>query len=252
MRSTMALAVLSVVSFGIREASAGILLQDDFNDNSLDGSKWTTNLSGPRGPASVVETNQRIEDTNRGYLITNPQFNPLTQGPLEITGQWTILGADNPTHDILAMLTRSDGIPSGSYGETYNGIEFQINGADAISINTTVNGARTQLATQDLVVNSGDVFSFDIHDDGANLSFLVQQVGGSGRNALITASSSLAFAANHVVFHNREATEGSHTSYLDNVVISQVPEPSSLTLAALGAVGIVVYALKQGLRRTLA
>jgi hypothetical protein len=46
------------------------LLQDNFNDNSLDTSKWRIDTSVERGPASVTETAQAIQLMNRGHLIT--------------------------------------------------------------------------------------------------------------------------------------------------------------------------------------
>ena len=122
----------------------------------------------------------------------------------------------------MAILTRSDGIPKpDSFGETLNGIEFQINGNDFISISAHVDGEVTALADPVVIqIDDGDVFEFLVLDDGANLSFTIQEVGGEGRRVTVIAVSALEYDKNHVVFHNREATHGSHTAYLDDVTVA--------------------------------
>ena len=228
---------------GTIDARAGVLVQDNFNDNSIDQTKWTPNPNS----GTVVEANGRIEITNRGYLDTAAQYDPLVQGPLRITGEWTFQNADWPGHDIMAVLTRSDAVPTGTYRETQNGIEFQLNGDGGLRILSRVNGVETYLAPiLDFEVNSGERFFFDARDDGLNLSFFVQQIGGAGRSASLTATSPLDFGSDLIVFHNRE---NSSTAYLDNVTIEQVPEPSTFVLASLGSLGILGYAVKRRNRR---
>ena len=53
--------------------------------------------------------------------------------------------------------------------------------------------------------------------------------------ALVTADT---FAQDFVAFHNREYGGGARLAYLDNVVIQFSPEPGTLTLLALGGLGL--------------
>jgi pimeloyl-ACP methyl ester carboxylesterase len=200
-----------------------ILLQDDFNDNSFNNAIWRVDLSGPRGPASVTEQNQRMEIVNRGHLFTAEQFDPLAVGGLCITGTWTFNDATHPDHDFMQILTRSDGRPSGGFGETFNGIEFHVNGNDFIAIEEKVNGSANPLSDRvPLQVDDGDTFDFEITDDGSNLRLTMREVGGQGATATVGATSSRRFALNHITFHNREANNGNgrELAYLDNVVIT--------------------------------
>lgn len=200
-----------------------VLLQDDFNDNALDATKWTTDTNIPRGPASVTERSQRLELVNRGHLISHDQFDPAAVGPLHITGRWTFLDASWPDHDMLQILTRSDGIPGPSFSETNNGIEFHANGNDFITISEHVDIQFTTIgAAVPITINDGDSFTFDIFDDGTNLAFTLTRIGGNKETASVIAQSSRRFAKNHIVFHNREANNGNGNefAYLDDLVVN--------------------------------
>lgn len=225
---TGALADGARYDFGVaRYESAGCstLLVDDFDDAVLDASKWTVNTTY----GQITETNGRVELVNRGYLVTRDQFDPAT-GALHISGRFTFVDASWPDHDFLQVLTRSDAVPVGSYGETRNGIEFQANGNDALIISTHVNGEFVPLASTPLRIEDGDVFDFSILDDGLQLSLTLVEVGGQGDSATVTATSPLQFPVNHVVFHNREANNGnSHEiAYLDDVrIVAGCAAPSA-------------------------
>ena len=57
---------------------ANVVLSDDFSDNSLDETKWTsdTSLADIYGNPSVVEQNQRLNDA-RGYLNSVNDYDPV-------------------------------------------------------------------------------------------------------------------------------------------------------------------------------
>ena len=199
----------------------GFVSFDDFNDNSL-SSFWRTNTSIPQGGAFVFERNGRIEITGRGHLITAQQFDPVPCG-LKITGQWTFASSQ----DFLQILVRSDGQPSGSFGETANGIEFFLNQNDAVkNLQIRSKSSGTITVTQDTTgalssAASGEAFDFVIEDKGdGQLSFTMTQVGNPGNTATSTGTvTSDNFSKNFVVFHNREGN--SNRSYLDNVTCTQ-------------------------------
>ncbi|MEA1951038.1 MAG: PEP-CTERM sorting domain-containing protein [Planctomycetota bacterium] len=223
-----------------------VLLQDDFNDNSLDTGIWFTDLSIPQGGASVTEQNNRMELVNRGHLNTVSEFDPtVLPGGITITGKWTFDTLGNG--DMFQVLTRSDGVPenvAGKYGETQNGIQFRAytisNGMGISARGASLAVGNQSNATVDIA--AGNVFDFTIVDDGANLSFTMTQVGNPSNTgtatAVVTADT---FGMDHVVFHNREHSGGTpHIAFLDDVVITTVPEPSTLLLLAMGLSGLAV------------
>ena len=214
---------LSLVLAG--SASAAPLLEDNFDDNSLDSAHWSTNLIIPQGGASVTEQNQRMELVARGHLVTAEQYDPVALGGIRLTGQWTFVSGD----DFMQVLTRTDGLPAGQYGETANGIEFLValtNATKVVEIRTR-NAASIQV-TQDAagVINAagGMTFDFEIIDNGAGgLSFTMTETGDPANTATTTATVvSDNFDLNHVAFHNRESA--ARTAYLDNVVISTLED----------------------------
>ncbi|MEZ5299528.1 MAG: LamG-like jellyroll fold domain-containing protein [Verrucomicrobiales bacterium] len=208
---------------------AEILLSDNFDDNSLDGTKWVANATIPAGGASVTETNQRIEIVARGHLVTANDYDPVAEGGIKVTGRWTF-AALNGT-DFFQALIRSDGVPAGQYGETQNGVECQIN-TDNGTLNWTVRGGHTINVTQTQSLGAilqGQVFDFEIIDYGPNgqVSWTMTEVGGAGRTATSTATITAtdpAFTQNKIAFHNREDGTSARIAYLDNVVIESIGE----------------------------
>lgn len=238
-RVSLRLLLLIVLAIGVvQKAEAGmILLQDDFNDNSLDTTKWMVTHG------TVLEQNQRIELYNRGMLATVDQFDPLGLGGIRITGRYTFLDGTFPNHDMLQIFTRSDAVPSGSFSEVLNGVQFHANGNDFIQLTTRVNGVGTSItSTVPIKIDNGDVFDFEARDDGVNLFFSITEVGGDGLSASITGTSALSFATNRVLIYNREFGSGAGINYLDDVRIEQLaptntaPEPSSLALLCSGCI----------------
>ncbi|MEK6239635.1 MAG: PEP-CTERM sorting domain-containing protein [Planctomycetales bacterium] len=208
-----------------------VILADDFNDNSLDGAKWSVVTSGVPGSASVTETNSRMEFRNRGHLVSQTQFNPIS-GVRRITGQWTYIAGSGSSNDYLQVLTRSDGVPGGGSGETQNGIMFLAHptftgpGGGALQIVKFQGGVGMSLTPEvNMDINVGETFNFRIYDNGHHVSFRFEQVGGDASTGQIRATATQQFATNHLVIHNREFNNGSNTlSYLDNL---QVAGPAS-------------------------
>ncbi len=227
--------------------SAQNLLNDDFNDNSLNGSLWLTHTSPVDDPPgsgngrwntrSVTETNNRIEFGNRGYLYTNAEFDPFLINTLQVQGRWTI----NHTSDIVTTALRTNAIPTSNFANPDIGIGFSISGNGAggtMSISRFNSGANTALQSTGVDVNAGDVFDFTISDDGNLLRFTIAEVGGDGTTASISANDTTMFANNHVLFFNREKffTSDNYVAYLDSASISAVPEPDAM----IGFVGVLV------------
>ncbi len=227
-------------------ASATTLLSDDFSGSSLDTAKWTTATTwagspGDQGKASVSVADGHAVLTNRGHLVTKDQFDPDAIGGIAITGQWTFNG-----WDAFQILTRSDGIPGSGYGETQQGLEFNywnsmvINARGGVSISdVTTSGT--------LTLNTNKTYNFSITDNGTKgISLTLTQADDTSNTETISAKlASDSTSYNYVVFHNREYEGAENIAYLDNVVISTIPEPGTIVMTVIGIAGLIAYAWRK-------
>jgi hypothetical protein len=225
--STVLAVVLVAVLCGL--ARADIVISDDFNDNSLDTTKWWINTSGfNKPPTSATEQNQQMELQGRAHLNTVRQIDPATY-PLKITGLWEFVSGD----DFFQVLTRSDGQPAGTYGETNRGIEFQAVFNESFTIRNRGPAGVTGVVvttSSGFDISAGDVFEFTILDNGLDLSFDFAEVGDASSWARATAQSSVDSPSDYIVFHNRESGRRSN---LDDVRILAIPEPTTFLIWAL-------------------
>ncbi len=206
-------------------------INDDFDDGLLNVVDWKTNLTIPQGGASVVEAGGNLTMTGRGYLITVGEFDPEVVGGLRIAGQWTFGTAD----DFMQVVLRSDGLPAGDYGETANGIEFNVALTDAVKdLQILTRDATTITVTQGVAgvlanAAAGMTFDFEIIDDGLGmLSFTMTEAGNPANTATTTATvDSDTFAQNFIAFHNRE---NARVSSLDNLSITSLVDSSTFRI----------------------
>jgi hypothetical protein len=213
---------------------ATVVVQDDFNDNSLDTSTWEVAIPSGHPTANATEQNQRMEIYSRAHLRTVDQWDPLWHGGLHITGEWTFDPANS--YAMMQILTRSEGTPTSGYGETSQGIEFFAQSNDNAMKIQSRGGAPVSGASATVDMNLGETFAFDIVDTGYDLSFTMSEIGGDGTTATLHGTSDYTYATNKVVFHNRE---GTRTDYLDNVQVETLdyypatqPPPGWHTLVA--------------------
>ncbi|MFC5050138.1 PEP-CTERM sorting domain-containing protein [Rubritalea spongiae] len=246
--SVLALSFLAVV-----QAGAAVLIQDDFNDNSLNSSIWTVdtdNSAHTRALDGVIsEVNGQMEFNGRPRLLTTTAINPDDYaGGIMITGQIEFASPD----DVFQIVTRTDNTkvtsgPARFYAELATGVSFSLNANGTSSVPTIVNRGGFTL---DALVTTGDALDFDtnsildfvIIDNGAGgLSFTVTDQG-SGDSATTTTSITGGTAVgNLIAFYNRESQiADTMLSNLDNVTISSVPEPSSAFLLGLSGVALMI------------
>lgn len=237
------LAVLTAMIFPTA-ASANILLSDDFNDNSLDTAKWTTNTSANN--AACAEMNAQMVLANRAYLVTKNEYAPEALGGIKISGQWTFVSA----MDTFQLVTRSDATPTGNYYETANGLEFKYwyNGGAKIVADGSNLSIGSVSTVGSLSVAANQTFDFTVIDSGTKgVSLTLTQVGNAANTVTVTSKLiSDNTTSDYIVFHNREY--GSGTNYyakLDNVAINTVPEPSTIALAVTGLIGLLAYAWRK-------
>lgn len=194
--------------------ATGLPIIDDFEDDIINTVDWMVDNTIPQGGASSTETGGMLTMAGRSHFVTVGQFDPTTVGGLCITGQWTFNTAD----DFMQILTRSDGLPSGGFGETQSGIEFFANAdTETVAIRSR-NGDHTidTVAAYDemLTLDTGVAYSFEIIDDGnGRLSLEIWETADATNFGVVSANLAADFSvADHVVFHNREASRSSSMS----------------------------------------
>ena len=207
-------------------APTDLPIVDDFESGSLNEVVWLSNLGIPTGGAAVVQELGHVRITGRGHLYTRDQYDPETLGGLYIKGQWTFTGGD----DFLQILTRTDAVPAGQYGETQNGIEFnasQTNGGFDIRVRGTQFTLSGNQKSGVIDFKAGTTYEFVITDDGAGvLVFCIweqgNRVNAAGVSDTIVSSSA---TSNHIAFHNRES--GGRSSNLEEVEIDVLTDSDS-------------------------
>lgn len=207
-------------------ASSGLLIADSFDDGVLNTDRWTVDTNIVPTGAAVVEEGGHMRLTGRGYFHSAQEFDPVALGGLYITGKWTFQSGD----DFMQILTRSDAVPTGDYGETQEGVEFTANQTSNTLGISSRNGSFTVAVSGKqsgaLTLSAGKTFNFTIVDDGEGfLSLRLTEAGNSSNTGVLNATlSNAAGLSNHVVFHNRE---GARTSNLDDVTIGVLKDTDS-------------------------
>ncbi|MBO5437371.1 MAG: hypothetical protein J6A23_06890, partial [Thermoguttaceae bacterium] len=103
-----------------------VLLEDDFSGSVLDTSKWVVDdYNGNGYGAGAVEIVDGMAQIKyRANLNTVPEFDLFSDktlvGGLDISGQFKLTTG----REFFQFLTRSDGSPTASYGETKTGVEL--------------------------------------------------------------------------------------------------------------------------------
>ena len=187
-----------------------LLLTDDFGDDLVDPSKWivdTTNTD-----ADVVETNQHLEITNGGLLISEYQLEPIVSGSLSLVASWTIGALDD-----VSVFTRAS-LAAGASGKpepavrSYASEEFD-------TIGVEIAGGASDTAA--LTIAAGDELLFEIVDDGDNINLIVTNVTQASTSATAGIVLPDRHAESYVAFQNRiKAAAVDYTSAVDSVAIS--------------------------------
>jgi len=221
------------------EVRNNVRVADNFSDGVIDA-KWAIDTNARAGTA-VTETGGVIDLDQRGYLKTVQQYDPVAERGLRITGTWEF----SSLSDFLQITTRTDGVQDGGCCyELANGIQALIYPAGG-TFDLRQRGVGTFANANGTVgfIATGVPYEFEMIDDGTNISFTITDPDNPANTSTVSGSNSFVNATNLVVLHNRE---NQNNSFLDNLVVeSLIPEPSTLTLAAIGLLGLLGFARRR-------
>lgn len=204
---------------------AQILLNDDFNGNSVNTSLW--NVALPFSQSQITESGGYLTTTGRGTLETIAGFD----SPISISGSVTM----NNQFEHFETVLRTDFSvwPPDAQYEEFNGISvvFSADG-DQISIQQFTPGQQNPiwLALASFNFTIGQAYDFTITDDKTDITLSIDGT------ELLSGTSTYA-AGDKTAFRSREFSYTS--SSLDFVQIAALPEPSILGMISLGILSII-------------
>ncbi len=217
---------------GATSISNADIVYDDFTGGSIDNSKWTTSL--PHSSSALSLSSNRLRFQGRAFLNSIDDWDPVTD-PVTVSGRWEFGNID----DFLQIATRSEGVPNSFPHENKNALELWIRpSAGEFRIHQFVNGSELNIFTMPISIQAGDIFDFEVFDDGSSFSVNLTEVGGEGVSAFASVNTALDTGFKKVTIHNRETA--AMFGYLHEITIENVPTPgaSMVMLSAAGIAGI--------------
>lgn len=224
-------ATLIVVMASITFCQADVLLTDPFNGNSVDATRWTVNTS--IAGSSVTVAGGYLELRNRGIVTTVADIT----GPIQIEGSFQLL---NNERSNVHIDFRSSG-----FGGPCVGVQFQCRTDWEGYVNQIAlfdyNGSSSQFVNLTTPINLNNWYTFKIVDDTSMVSVFF-----NNSIAPILSLSTSSTGGQKIVIYNREGSAaGSSISEggvarIDSIIVSSIPEPSALSLLAVGLGGLAM------------
>jgi hypothetical protein len=208
------------------------LLSDSFDDAILDSAKWDTLL--PFGNSSISVQNGILTSVNSGKIL--PKIS--VTGPITISGNFNLKSRSSA----FQVSLRTDGqVPQNNPYGVLNGIQVGFlhddttgtgNQSSLIWVHEWGANYERSVATNYLAPVGLNVFeNFAIIDDGSQISVFLNGVQVISALTNFSHGTKLGFAG-------RESLAGVSQTEIGEIQI--VPEPSSLSLLALGAVVVAL------------
>ncbi|NDF99087.1 MAG: PEP-CTERM sorting domain-containing protein [Chitinophagia bacterium] len=210
--------ILLTLSIG----KAELLLVDSFDGSNIDSTKWDQII--PFGSSSLTVENGYLKSVGRGTLVSKQEF----QSPYVLSGTFTSIN----DWDLLAIILRSDGqITPGDLNGGLNGLAIGFHPPPSIWSGGGLNITRSGIGlfySFPLSFNPSQEYDFKITDYGSTISV---NINGNDLFSLSTDFS----AGSKIAFLSREPQGSTQTeSRLIQVQVATVPEPSALSLLAVG------------------
>ena len=220
---------------------AEVLFTDSFDGSAVDPNKWNTVL--PFGDSSVTQSNGSLVQKNRGIAFINQSFN----GPYELTGSFV----KHTSYGIFGITLRSDGSLSSSdhYYEP-NGLSIFFwgpanrptpndQGLGWVDIRGAVHGVY-EWGNNVALADEQEHF-FKITDYGTNIRIELDGTLLVDYQTSFSLGGQIGFdnSPSRDNFGSGPARWEGNTEIKSVQVSTVVPEPSSVSLMALGAVVVV-------------
>lgn len=223
------LSALSLISLIAPLSAEVMVLQDSFDGNSLDVSRWNTLL--PYSDSVVSVQDGFLRSISRGAVVTQSEFSDQISGPIMISGSFRLANS----FSVFEVWLRSDGIlipgnSNGWVGGIMVGFWSGPNYWSSPGLKIGYSDLTPNIFTDSITFNPDQVYSFKITDGG---SWISVDVDGVLRATSLTQFST----GGKVALNGRQNLDG-QVGQVDVFGLQIIPEPSSLSLLALG--GVVV------------
>jgi len=199
---------------------ADVLLTDSFDGSSIDASKWNVNL--PFGTSQAYVSNGKFVTYDRGIITSTATFNPYVQ-PYVVEGVFT----PENWNTVFCVTLRSNGvldIPSSEslgirvgFWSSANPFGVTIN---PVFMNATGSGVSALPA-----LPNGSPYAFAITDFGSKISVAI-----NGTEVVVADISDYTSGGSISLFSSHQYG----LNNVENIKVTSVPEPTSLSLLALG------------------
>jgi len=202
-----------------------VVLQDSFDGNSLDVSKWNTLLPYSNSVVSVQDGFLRT--ISRGGVVTQSDFSDQIIGPIMISGSFRLANS----FSVFEVWLRSDGIlipgnSNGWVGGIMVGFWSGPNYWSSPGLKIGYSDLTPNIFTDSITFNPDQIYNFKITDGG---SWISVDIDGVRRATLLTQFST----GGKVALNGRQNLDG-QVGQVDVFGLQIIPEPSPLTLFGFG------------------
>jgi hypothetical protein len=220
---------LSLISLIAPLSAEVMVLQDSFDGNSLDVSRWNTLL--PYSDSVVSVQDGFLRSISRGAVVTQSEFSDQISGPIMISGSFRLANS----FSVFEVWLRSDGIlipgnSNGWVGGIMVGFWSGPNYWSSPGLKIGYSDLTPNIFTDSITFNPDQVYSFKITDGG---SWISVDVDGVLRATSLTQFS----AGGKVALNGRQNLDG-QVGQVDVFGLQIIPEPSSFSLLLIGVAGL--------------
>lgn len=190
-----------------------VVVNEDFSE-ALNTEVWTTEISNRTNYGDIRVVNGAVKIAGYSNLVTAAEYAPSVENPLTITGVWTPVAGE---FESLKIYTRSTGGLNAQYGNANDGIFFHVNTKGVFCVKDMFSGEYPHLE-YDAPIQMGQTYTFEVTDNGNDISFALKDTGGNVVAELSGQAPSQG-AGNYIVFSDASASHIQSHIRLDDVKI---------------------------------